>query len=288
MLSDPQHEGTQPDPRITVSLKPVLSIVCEPRLVNAVEAWNFDKPDPEFAFTSMIWEQDGDFYHYRREERSSALSLHAKRELFEKAILIPRDYYLGKLPPPEAPATRAESSCLSDPSVYFKNIQPYEYDPRPPTPADSLAHEMRVCEELRLNLHPNICRYLGYVPTPDGKQLFGLCFERHQIDLYDAVQNEVNFDAATVIDGVRRGLEHLHSLGYAHNDINPSNIVLDKNVLPVIIDFDSCQKIGGSLKEMKTGTQDFEHHSDVSRPENDFYGLAKVQEWLAERLSKCE
>jgi serine/threonine protein kinase len=31
------------------------------------------------------------------------------------------------------------------------------------------------------------------------------------------------------------GIKHLHSLGLVHNDINPSNIMLDEHGIPVII-----------------------------------------------------
>jgi hypothetical protein len=65
------------------------------------------------------------------------------------------------------------------------------------------------------------------------------------------------------------------------NDINPRNIILDKNALPLLIDFDSCQKIGESLKGRKGGTVDWDHESEMSLPENDYFGLGKVEKWLA-------
>lgn len=212
------QQGTFPQPSALMDPFSSLSIVSEPRLAQSVEAWNLDKAEPEFAFTSMLWEQDNDFYYYRREEQSS-LSPDAERQIFQKATLIPRDYYLGKLPPSGALATRAASTALSDPNVYFKKIEPYMYEPgrtQPYTPADSLTHEMQVYEELSQKFHPNVCGYLGYVPTPDGNHLLGLCVERHRMHLFRAVQDGVVFDATAVIDGVRQGLEHLHSLGYVH------------------------------------------------------------------------
>ncbi|KAJ7244633.1 kinase-like domain-containing protein [Mycena haematopus] len=231
----------------------------DPRIVKVVEIWDFTgEPVPE-----------------------------VKRDNFRKATLVPRDYYLGELPS-GAPATRAASAALSDPNVYLKRIEPFTFDPNRPDshpPALDLLHELQVCEELSRSLHPNVCRYLGYVPTPDGKHLLGLCFQRHQVDLSDAVKDKVVFDPIAVIEGIRHGLEYLHSLGYAHNDINPTNIVLDKNTLPVIIDFDSCQRIGVSLTDKKAGKMDWEYNSDVSLPQNDFDALGMVEKWLEENYT---
>ena len=42
----------------------------------------------------------------------------------------------------------------------------------------------------------------------------------------------------------QNGLDHLHNLGLNHNDINPANIMLDKEDVPIIIDFNSCQREG--------------------------------------------
>ncbi|KAJ7244645.1 hypothetical protein B0H12DRAFT_805568 [Mycena haematopus] len=256
----------------------------EPHLVRVAQVWDFSKDEPAFAWNDVLWEYDGDFYYSRWEQRSFNPSPDIKRETFQKATRIPRGYYLGELPS-GATATRAASTALSNPNVYFKRVEPFMFDPNRPElnpPALDLIHEMRVCEELSQSLHPNVCRYLGYVPTPDGKHLLGLCFQRHEMDLSSAVKDKVFFDPRAVIDGVRRGLEHLHSLGYAHNDLNPTNVVLDKHALPVIIDFDSCQKFGVSLTDKKAGTIDWEYNSDVSLPQNDFDALAIVRKWLEE------
>ncbi|KAL3962996.1 hypothetical protein ACCO45_004519 [Purpureocillium lilacinum] len=47
------------------------------------------------------------------------------------------------------------------------------------------------------------------------------------------------------LSGIEAGIKHLHSLGSVHNDINPSNIMISDDDAAVIIDFDSCVKIGG-------------------------------------------
>ncbi|KAJ7222259.1 hypothetical protein GGX14DRAFT_428327 [Mycena pura] len=272
----------------------------EPRVVKAIETWDFNTKEHRFKFYSVLLENQGNFYCCKSFNRPFSPSPAEVRELFEGATLVPRSYYLGRLPPPET-ATRAAPTALSDPNVYFKKIAPYMYDPELPvtdSPALDMMREMQLCEELNVKLQQNpsdsdlhLCRYLGYLPTPDGNHLWGLCFERHQLTLSHAVRDKAVFDPQAVIDGVRRGLERLHSLGYAHvgnslsfdspdsmcaqNDINPTNIMLNSKGLPVIIDFDSCHKMGDSVVKAS-----FELDSDVSSHENDFDALAKVQTWL--------
>ncbi|KAJ7222261.1 hypothetical protein GGX14DRAFT_663047 [Mycena pura] len=264
----------------------------EPRVVKAIEAWNFDTKEHRFEFYSVLLENQGNFYCCKSFNRPFSPSSAEVRELFEGATLVPGSYYLGQLPPPET-ATRAAPTALSDPNVYFKKITPYMYDPELPvtnSPALDMMREMQLCEELNVKLQQNpsdsdlhLCRYLGYLPTPDGNHLWGLCFERHQLTLSHAVRDKAVFDPQAVIDGVRRGLERLHSLGYAHNDINPANIMLNSKGFPVIIDFDGCCKIGDLV--VKGGTPGFELDSDVSSRENDFGALAKVQRWLEDKYT---
>lgn len=40
---------------------------------------------------------------------------------------------------------------------------------------------------------------------------------------------------------------HLHSLGWAHNDLNPGNILVNEAGMPVLIDFGSSHKFGKQL-----------------------------------------
>jgi len=49
-------------------------------------------------------------------------------------------------------------------------------------------------------------------------------------------------------------IRHLHSLGLAHNDINPSNISVNARCIPILAEFDSCCPVGEMLTYSR-GTQ---------------------------------
>lgn len=51
-------------------------------------------------------------------------------------------------------------------------------------------------------------------------------------------------DSDGCLDGIERGIRHLHLLGLVHNDINPAKIMFEGDGAPIIIDFGSCRATG--------------------------------------------
>ncbi|KAJ5193582.1 hypothetical protein N7449_009724 [Penicillium cf. viridicatum] len=134
-----------------------------------------------------------------------------------------------------------------------------------------IQRELEVCEVLRRHPHPNIATYYGC--RGENGRATGLCFKRYKETLSGKVNprylNKSQFRASgreQVDDslrenfyGILEGIKHLHSLGLVHNDINPSNVVLDKHGIPIIIDFGSCRKTGESLQTSGAGQTDGWH-----------------------------
>ena len=62
-------------------------------------------------------------------------------------------------------------------------------------------------------------------------------------------------DAEKFISALGSALAHLHALGRAHNDVNPSNVTVDDEhgCAPVLIDFDSCRRDGEPLGVYRGG-----------------------------------
>ncbi|KAG6019233.1 hypothetical protein E4U19_007387 [Claviceps sp. Clav32 group G5] len=88
------------------------------------------------------------------------------------------------------------------------------------------------------------------------------------------------FDKDLFLDGIERGIRHLHSLGIVHNDINPANIMLDELDRPIIIDFDAWQKNGQELGITK-GTLGWRiEGSRYALFENDLFALSKIQVFM--------
>ena len=90
---------------------------------------------------------------------------------------------------------------------------------------------------------------------------------------------EPPLDVVRCMEGLRSGVQHLHSLGLAHNDLNPSNIALDDNDRPIIIDFGSCNTFGDTL--WSAGTQGWADDFVTSAQQHDERALAKIEEWLS-------
>ena len=145
------------------------------------------------------------------------------------------------------------------------------------TPREVLLHEAQICEILRNHTHRNLASYLGCV-CEDGL-ITGLCFVRYKETLSARLADRNRpLDVHSCLKSVKNGLDHLHALGLSHNDINPTNIMLDNEDMPIIIDFDSCQREG----ELSFGVGTLGWTNGVgngmSRRENDEFGLKQLHD----------
>ncbi|KAG6249138.1 hypothetical protein E4U23_002441 [Claviceps purpurea] len=100
------------------------------------------------------------------------------------------------------------------------------------------------------------------------------------MNLYERMEAGTPFDKDIFLEGVDRGIRHLHSLGIVHNDINPSNIMFDEMDRHVIIDFDCWQQNGQELG-IKMGTKDWLiEGAELALFENDIFLLSKIKDFL--------
>lgn len=141
--------------------------------------------------------------------------------------------------------------------------------------------EIETLHVLQGNQHPNIIEFLGCV-VQNGR-ITGSKLRRHPVTLMARMESDEwskkPFDEEGCFRGIAHGIDHLHSLGFAHNDINPANIVLDINDKPIIIDFGSSMKFGEELQEHGTPGWN-EGFEDVSSLKNDEIGMHKLSEFL--------
>lgn len=145
-----------------------------------------------------------------------------------------------------------------------------------------LLEEAKTMEMLSQHPHPNIIRYHG-CRVRRGR-IVGLVLDRHPNTLADYLKKNVEFmDMEPIMQALESAVCHLHSLGWAHNDLNPSNILLDKAGMPVLIDFGSAREIGAKLGTSR-GTKGWidgemkDYHTSDHR--HDLFALEKIRTWL--------
>jgi serine/threonine protein kinase len=181
-------------------------------------------------------------------------------------------------------ASKYES--FSTRTVWLKrpNIAIYDQVEGAPTNviADELMKEIRIYQLLERHPHDNIAGFFGCLEK-DGR-IVGILLKRYQATLSLRMRgyNQPTLNISSCIDGILAGAEHLHSLGLAHNDLNPENIMFEEhhNVpdRPTIVDMGSCSRFGEELNQWGTPGWN-EGFESVSSKKNDRIGISKIKEW---------
>ncbi|ESK87639.1 serine threonine kinase [Moniliophthora roreri MCA 2997] len=233
----------------------------------------------------IIWKLDGSFYwcmHPHQELPDDVSGLEAEAQVIPKRFYLrraPRMFKVAPTPLPDDTYVKRFEPKITDDSV---GSSPF----RGTYGADLMVREVRYCELLQRFPHPNICEYRGILVDEDGK-LSGICFERCGKTLGQAVEDGDPIVVEDIVDGVRKGIVHLHGVGIAHCDIKPDNICLNSESQAVIIDFDSCHWIGDQIK-MKGGTPPWSDPDGEATEDMDLKGLLKIEEWLNEEMEARE
>lgn len=243
-----------------------------------------------FASTLIVYRDGNDIYHATSKVRYSSPT-EIRSEHLSNIIPIPISAY--------APPFPINFTRVSDPlpcDTFVKKPPLISYDHyhqglRPTHIADDILRETAMCELLRQNPHPNVADYRGCQVSND--RIVGICFAKYEQTLMQAVnprsygKRMFQLQAARqdlesyrhVLEGVESGIRHLHKLGVAHNDINPSNIMLHGG-MPVIIDFGSCRKVGESLDGVGRTYEWYDETVLSSLPKNDLDALREIRVWL--------
>lgn len=117
--------------------------------------------------------------------------------------------------------------------------------------AQAVRNEVDVYENLLQHPHINIAEYLGC--EVQGGRISAICLVEYNQSLMQLLnpgslskrafarekrgQMMNGLQRDSVVEGVRAGLAHIHSLGLVHNDLNPANIMLDKHDTPELVDW---------------------------------------------------
>ncbi|CAK7223123.1 hypothetical protein SCUCBS95973_005071 [Sporothrix curviconia] len=164
-------------------------------------------------------------------------------------------------------------------------------------------HEVRMLEFLaRKHPHPNFVRYLGCrvievpgdtatedVPGHAGqkrkrvqKRITGIVLEKAQYCMRDYDPDDDNWsrilDPAIFLKRLEAAVFYLHSVGLAHNDLKPGNVMVRADGQPVLIDFESCAPSHTELNTDGTPNWSMRILSYMSSFENDLYALRLFRE----------
>jgi serine/threonine protein kinase len=146
-----------------------------------------------------------------------------------------------------------------------------------------LLGEAEVLQFLEQNPHPNIIRFHGC--TVNRSRYTGIALDKHSVILQYRHEDVPHpLDISACMRGIRAALKHLHSLGLAHNDLNLTNIALDVNDNPILLDFGSCRRFGEDLLSGGTSGWIDEDYS-TSAQCHDELAIEKIEAWL---LSKAQ
>lgn len=109
------------------------------------------------------------------------------------------------------------------------------------------------------------------------------------LTLYEYIEKYGVLDDITVKNialDICNGLESIHNLSIVHRDINPNNIIIDKNKKAVIIDFDisRCEKQGKTFDTQILGTQGYaapeQYGFSQTTPKADIYAVGVLINYM--------
>ncbi|KAJ5397363.1 hypothetical protein N7509_005476 [Penicillium cosmopolitanum] len=148
--------------------------------------------------------------------------------------------------------------------------------------------EVQVLEELSQHPHPNLIQYHG-CRVARG-HITGLVLDIHPHDLQTYVKHGYErLDKVLFMTALESVIQHLHGLGWAHNDLKPTNVLVSDAGMPVLIDFGGCQKLGTKLKYIR-GTKGWIEGEigdyTMSEARHDTFALGKIRAWLDDPSSQ--
>lgn len=242
-----------------------------------------------FAGTLIVYQLNGSLYHAKLKSRYTPSS-NVNIEDMENVMQIPISTYNPKF---SSEFTPAPAMLPND--CYIKKPCMISWDrisqgPRPNMIAEDVLEEARIYELLLRQPHPNVATYLG-CQVSDGK-ITGICLKKYPHTLMKEVNpgalmkrglrstRDASKDYSSVLADIESGIRHIHSLGLVHNDINPSNVMIDGD-RAIIIDFGSCRKLGDSLKNVGRTYEWYDKNVQESLPENDLAALEEIRIWIS-------
>ncbi|KAI1372151.1 kinase-like domain-containing protein [Hypoxylon crocopeplum] len=247
-------------------------------------AESFDPETSDFLYTTFaVIERDDAAYFGQLSIRKLKLSL---KEYTSALVRLP-DAEIYPEFPQGGELTPASDELTSN--LYVKRPRLFTYEEYKAQDCVDiipalLLEEAHTLEAISRHPHPNIIGYHGCRVRRGF--VTGLVLDRHVSDLKNYINDRTGpLDKGPFMDALESAINHLHSLGLAHNDINPRNILVNAAGMPVLIDFDSCRPVGKKLTYSRgtPGWIDKDESYDTSETRHDTFAINKIRTWLDEQ-----
>jgi serine/threonine protein kinase len=149
---------------------------------------------------------------------------------------------------------------------------------------DDLLAEAAIYEVFRKSPHPNVLQYDGCV-VRDGRMV-ALALPKLCETLRDRVlEDQRPIDGKKIYNEISAAIQHIHSLGFAHNDLNPRYIMLKEDGTAVLIEFDSCAR-ERQVGHKSPGPSWWCLGDLFSNKEKDLYALRRLVQYLNDPLHR--
>ncbi len=104
--------------------------------------------------------------------------------------------------------------------------------------------------------HPNIVKVMDYTDAPDKLAIVMEYLEGYTLSEFVKKHGPMNHDlAAKLMTNMLQAFEYAHNHGVVHRDVKPSNIHLDAQMNPKIMDFGIAKLLTTDNNMTRTGTQ---------------------------------
>jgi serine/threonine protein kinase len=237
----------------------------------------------EFLYTEFHLVTEDDVVYYGKLEIDK---LKISLEQFTAALQRVPDEELFPELPSDVMFTLAPEDLSSD-SLYLKRSRLKDYNDYKEQDAVDLLSLMLLDEARALELvskhpHPGIIKYHGC--RVRRGHITGLLLDKYPYDLGQYLKDSMGkIDKEAFVAALDSAVQHLHSLGLAHNDINPGNILINAERMPVLVDFGSCCEIGQKLGASRGTAGWMEGDMDdytTSETRHDTFAVERIRAWL--------
>lgn len=239
-----------------------------------IEAWDSERNAPKYV-TFYLVTDDEELWFGQSSKNKRELTLDEYHEALE---LVPDGDIYPEIPP-DTELTVAPDAI--DGPVYIKRpgLNSYETMKGTHFVVKAVLDETLIMEKICKTQHPNIVKYYGCRTRRGRITSIVLKEYNYTISQYIHKPDFQHLDKDRFVDALESAVAYIHSLGLAHNDINPDNIMIGEDRLPVLLDFGSCAPYGQGLQSLGTDGW-YEKVFFTSEKDHDDFALRKMRTWI--------